>query len=130
MKGKNRDDHAVPLSKQAVRLLEALRPANAESGRIFPGLTRSKLTNAFGRMEVAGTPHGLRATFSTHCNEVRCAPSDVIEAALAHRGEDGVKLAYDRGTRAHPRIALMQAWANFLDGCDADDNVSPLPRRA
>jgi integrase len=130
MKGQNRDDHAVPLSRQAVALLETLRPANATSGRIFPGLTRSMLSKAFGRLELAGTLHGLRAVFSTHCNEARLAPSDVIEHALAHKGEDDVKLAYDRGTRAHPRIALMRAWANFLDCPKADDNVTPLPRRA
>ena len=124
IKGKHRADHAVPLSQQAVALLTALGPADA--GLVFPGLTRSKFARGFTALQVEGSIHGLRSSFSTWANENRIAPEDVIERALSHRQEDDVQAAYDRGDRRHPRALLMQSWGDYCDGRETVDNVTRL----
>jgi integrase len=123
IKGKHRADHAVPLSHQAASLIKALGPA--ARGPLFPTLTRSKLGKAFAALQVEGSIHGLRSSFSTWANETRAAAADVIERALTHKEEDDVKAAYDRGDRRHPRALLMQAWGDHCDGLVAD-NVTRL----
>lgn len=124
IKGRRRADHAVPLPRQAVELLKALGPA--ASGPLFPKLTRSKLGKAFASLQVEGSIHGLRSSFSTWANDTRAAAADVIERALTHKEEDDVKAAYDRGDRRHPRALLMQAWSDHCDGLVAADKVTRL----
>jgi len=66
------------------------------------------------------TVHGLcRSTFSTWAYDCGIARPDVIEAALAHREADRVKAAYNRAKFNAERRALLQAWADYLDGREA-----------
>ena len=58
--------------------------------------------------------HGFRSTASTNLNELGYR-GDVIEAQLAHKEPDGVRLAYNRAEYLQERRNLMQAWANYLD---------------
>ena len=89
-------------------------------------MTRSKLGKAFASLQVEGSIHGLRSSFSTWANDTRAAAADVIERALAHKEADDVKAAYDRGDRRHPRARLMQAWSDHCDGLVAADKVTRL----
>jgi len=45
--------------------------------------------------------------------------SDVIELQLAHAEQDEVRGAYNRAMRMAEREAMMQAWADYLDGLRA-----------
>ena len=40
---------------------------------------------------------------------------DVIEAALAHQGEDEVRATYNRAKYWPQRVKMMQDWADLLD---------------
>jgi hypothetical protein len=52
---------------------------------------------------------------STRLNEMGFA-GDVIELQLAHAERDDIRGAYNRATRMADRKAMMQAWADYLDG--------------
>lgn len=116
--------HVVPLSTQAVALIEAIRPRTGDQALVFPSpfypgkpLSENTLNSALARMGYKGiaTAHGMRALFSTVANECGHDP-DVIDRQLAHIERNGVRAAYHRSTYMQDRAKLMQWWANYLDG--------------
>ena len=60
------------------------------------------------------TVHGFRAMASTALNEMGFRP-DVIERELAH-ADECVRAAYNRAEYLSQRRAMMNRWANYLDG--------------
>ena len=68
-----------------------------------------------GYAKDAMTLHGFRAMASTRLNELGFR-ADVIEAQLAHKEPDAVRLAYNRAEYMDERRTLMQSWADYLDG--------------
>jgi hypothetical protein len=42
---------------------------------------------------------------------------DGIELQLAHKERNNVRAAYNRAERMAERKKMMQAWADYLDGC-------------
>lgn len=60
------------------------------------------------------TLHGFRAMASTRLNEMNFRP-DTIEAQLAHKCADEVRLAYNRADYMAERKDLIQKWADYLD---------------
>jgi len=123
---KARRPHDVPLSVQALAVLDRVRGLDAEL--IFPGaavgadgaarpLSNMAMLSALGRLGLRQrtTAHGLaRATFSTWANERGIARPDVIEACLAHAQGDKVRAAYNRASFDEERRALLDAWAAYL----------------
>jgi nuclear transport factor 2 (NTF2) superfamily protein len=57
-----------------------------------------------------------RPPLSTWANELGIARPDVIEAALSHNEQDRVRKAYNRADFLRERAALLQAWADYIDG--------------
>ena len=78
-----------------------------------------------------GTPHGMRATFSTHFNATG-ANIDVIEHCLAHVPGNRVRAAYNRHAYQAERRALLQTWADHVDrlraGLPPRNPPSRIPR--
>ncbi len=121
---KMRRPHAVPLSKQAVSIIEDIRPYSDKSAHVFPSIqSRKKLLseNAFNaairRIGYSGeevTAHGFRVTASSILNARGYNP-DVIEAALARQDPNTIRRTYNRATYWDERVTLMQEWANLLD---------------
>jgi integrase len=68
----------------------------------------------FSADEVTG--HGFRATARTMLHERLFFSPDVIEAQLSHSARDSLGRAYDRTEFVDQRRAMLQAWADFLDG--------------
>lgn len=122
-------EHIVPLSRQAVAILDELRPITGQSRLLFPSLRSAdrpiseNTINAalrrldFGKNEMTG--HGFRTMASTRLNEMGF-PGDVIELQLAHSETNKVRAAYNRAERMAERRMMMQAWADYLDGLRAD----------
>jgi integrase len=75
-----------------------------------------------------GTPHGMRAAFSTHFNAAG-ANVDVIEHCLAHVPANRVRAAYNRHAYRDERAAMLQAWADHLDGQRSGARAGTLRRR-
>lgn len=112
-------EHRVPLSDEALEIVEAARKAN-ETPFLFPSYRGKAMSDAamsvFMRREGYGAkPHGFRATFRTWAEEVADAPHEVKEACLGHVVDDGVVRAYQRSDRFALRKKLMRSWSGFLN---------------
>ncbi|EAM4774612.1 integrase [Salmonella enterica] len=120
-------DHTVPLSDEAIAILEMMKPLSGNREFIFPSRIKpnkpmnSQTVNAslkragFGGVLVS---HGLRSIASTALNE-QGFPPDVIEAALAHVDKNEVRRAYNRSDYLEQRRPMMQWWADFIEAADA-----------
>jgi integrase len=120
---KMKELHIVPLSNQAVSILEDLRRHNGNGKYIFPHhhnphkvMSENTILFALYRMgyQYKATGHGFRATASTILNE-HGFDSDVIERQLAHNERNKVRAAYNHAQYLPERRKMMQWWANFLD---------------
>lgn len=112
-------EHRVPLSPQAVKLLEAL-PRFKDVAYVFPaergGMLSDMAMNVLMRkMKADGVPHGFRSTFRDWCAENTNYPREVAEQALAHAIESKVEAAYRRGDLFEKRKKLMNEWARFCN---------------
>ena len=118
---KNKREHRVPLSKQAIALLKSLDSSEA-GGLVFSGrkpttkLSDMALTAVMRRMEIEAVPHGLRSSFRDWVGEETAYPREVAEMALAHSVGNAVEAAYRRGDLFEKRRAMMQDWCHFLLG--------------
>jgi integrase len=136
-KMKMRDQHIVPLSNQAIKILEELKSLTGNGRYLFPAMTTSKrcmsentVNLALRRMGYSNeemTGHGFRSLASTCLNEQGYHP-DLIELQLAHRERNQVRAAYNKAQRLPERRKMMQAWADYLDGLREDANVVPILR--
>lgn len=124
---KMRDSHIVPLSKQAMAVLEELKFFTGHWDHVFPNqhkprgcMSENTILYALYRMGYHGksTGHGFRATASTILNEQGFAP-DVIERQLAHAERNGVRAAYNHAQYLPERRKMMQWWGDYLE------NLSP-----
>lgn len=115
-------EHIVPLSAQALEILEVMRSISAHREHVFPSRNdpkhpmNSQTANAaLKRIGYGGklVAHGLRSIASTALNEASFNP-DVIEAALAHSDRNEVRRAYNRSTYLEQRIDLMNWWGEFV----------------
>lgn len=119
---KMNEEHIVPLSDQAIAIIEELRPITGEYELMFPGTrdnnkTMSENTLTFAirkRLGFDATAHGFRATASTILNETGFRP-DVIERQLAHAERNKVRAAYNRSQYLTERTEMMRWWSNYLD---------------
>jgi integrase len=116
--------HIVPLSTQAIAILEAIQPLTGGGQYVFPssrgdGRPMSDNTirtalKSLGYDSDVMTAHGFRTTASTLLNEQGWSP-DAIERQLAHAPRDQVRAAYNRAQYLDERRRMMQAWADYLD---------------
>jgi integrase len=134
---KMREAHIVPLSRQAVAILQQLLPLTGDDKYVFPSIrTRTRpmsdgtLNAALRRLGYESDQHvghGFRAMASTLLNELGWAP-DVIERQLAHAPRNKVRAAYNRAQHLGERRRMMQAWADYLEGLKAGTDVVPFQR--
>jgi integrase len=122
---KMRLPHRVPLSRQALAVIEELRPITGSLKHLFPSSRhpdRPAPKNRIGRALVdvgyngdRHVPHSFRSTFSTVANESGKWSPDAIELQLAHVESNKVRRAYNRNIRWDERVPLMQWYADHLD---------------
>ncbi|HBQ65315.1 MAG TPA: integrase [Leclercia adecarboxylata] len=119
---KAKREHIVPLSPQALDILEVMKPISAHREHIFPSRNdpkqsmNSQTANAaLKRIGYGGklVAHGLRSIASTALNE-KGFNADVIEAALAHSDKNEVRRAYNRSIYLTQRFDLMDWWGYFV----------------
>ena len=129
-------EHRVPLSDEAVKLLEAL-PHIVGNDYVFPAprggqLSDMALTAVLRRMERGGlTQHGFRSTFRDWAGETTAYPREVCEHALAHKLADGVEAAYQRGDLLAKRARLMADWARYCGTVQGNaENVVAMKKGA
>jgi len=124
-------EHRVPLSPQALAILDRLDKTN-EGDQVFPGRTRNSLSNMvflmlLRRMGHDGlTAHGFRSTFRDWAAELTNFQAEVAEAALGHVVGDKLEAAYRRGDFFEKRRRLMEAWGRFVTTAPSGALVLPL----
>jgi integrase len=131
---KMKTEHLVPLSSQALAILEALKEIGGGSRFVFPGRNRDKpmsnntLLFALYRLGYKGkmTGHGFRAVASTMLNEMGKFRPDVIERQLAHSERNEVRGAYKRAEYLPERKKMMQAWAKHVEALRQGAKVIPF----
>lgn len=128
---KMREAHLVPLSRQVVIILTELKALTGNSRLVFPSTTNrdrpiseNTVTYALARMGFKGrmTGHGFRSAASTILNE-QGYRHDVIERQLAHAERNQVRAAYNRAEYLTERKAMMQEWADYLDGLKSSNVI-------
>ena len=115
-------EHIVPLSKQALKIIEKIRTISGTCELLFPGKNAIKpisdvtLTKCLIILGYAGeaTAHGMRSTASTILNE-NGFNRDWVERQLAHVPDDKIRAAYNRATYLDDRRQMMQWWADYLE---------------
>ena len=117
--------HRVPLSRQALDLLQEATVLRDESGLVFPSplkpgaelsdMTLTKVLRSLGLAERA-TVHGFRSGFKNWTLEQTDTPWAVSEAALAHVLGNSTEQAYARSDLFERRRTLMQQWADHVAG--------------
>ncbi|MEN8360082.1 tyrosine-type recombinase/integrase [Acinetobacter baumannii] len=120
---KKRIEHTIPLPIQALTLLNELKTYSGNSAYLFKSrsdsnrpVSNNTFNKALKSMGYQGkqTPHGFRHIFSTELREQGFA-RDHVEAALAHK-VGGVEGVYNKAIYVEPRKAMIQRWADYLDG--------------
>jgi integrase len=95
-------------------------------------MSENTVRNALRRLGYSNddmTAHGFRAMARTLIAERLSGISpDVIEAQLAHGKAGPLGMAYDRAEFMVQRVALMQAWADYLD--QLRDGAQVIPFKA
>ena len=128
---KMRSEHIVPLSKQAIAVIDKIRPITHQYTLVFPSerdrnepMSDNTMRRAIFKMGYDGTkpgkakanPHGFRATASSILNEQGFNP-DAIERQLSHMERNGVRAAYTHHARyLDERKEMMQWWADYVFG--------------
>lgn len=115
--------HRVPLTTQAIALLEQMRPISGHRPYVFPGF-RNPMTHindqsanaALRRLGYGGrlVAHGIRSLGSTTLNEQGFNP-DAIEAALSHTDENEIRRAYNRSDYFEQRVIMMKWWSEHIE---------------
>ncbi|WP_412053295.1 tyrosine-type recombinase/integrase [Pokkaliibacter plantistimulans] len=115
-------EHVVPLPRQALALLDELRPLTGAYQLLFPGRGRGDKPRsdtvflmALRRLGYEGrqTGHGFRHIASTTLNEYGFDENH-IEAQLSHVKE-GVAGVYNKAIYLEQRKVMMQWYADYLD---------------
>lgn len=131
-KMKMKEPHIIPLSAQAVEILQSIHPLTGEGQYIFPSIrsgarpmSENTINAALRRMgyekdEMTG--HGFRSMASTLLHE-HGWPHEVIERQLAHAERNKVVAAYNYAEHLPKRKEMMRWWADYLDELTAGAKI-------
>jgi integrase len=116
--------HVVPLSTQAIDILNTIRPLTGHGRYVFPNMKtpdgsrtmdKTSLVKALRNMGIDSTAHGFRATARTILDEVLEERFEFIEHQLAHEVKDANGRSYNRTKHLQQRHEMMQQWSDYLD---------------
>lgn len=138
-KMKMKEKHIVPLSRQALEILEEIRTVTGEGQYVFPSprtwerpMSENAVLAALRSMGYTGdvmTGHGFRSMASTLLNE-QGWNRDAVERQLAHAERDEIRAAYNYAQHLPERKRMMQAWADYLDSLREGAEVIPFRKAA
>lgn len=120
--------HLVPLSRQALAIIEKMRLRHRGGPFVFPHeayldkpMSGNTILSLIYRMGYKGrmTGHGWRTVGSTWANELGYN-RDAIERQLAHEPEDKTRAAYNRAMYLPERVKMMQDWGDWLVSLQPD----------
>ena len=126
-------EHRVPLSGEALAVLEQAQILRDGSDLIFPSsvkpgtplsnMTMTKILRDNG-LAARTTAHGFRSSFRDWAGECTNTAHAVMELSLAHKVGSAVEQAYARSNLLAKRRDLMEQWAQYVAG--ANPGAPPL----
>lgn len=122
-------EHRVPLSGEALAVLEQaqilrdgsdlLFPSSVKGGRPLSNMTMTKILRDNG-LAARTTAHGFRSSFRDWAGECTNTAHAVMELSLAHKVGSAVEQAYARSDLLAKRRRLMEQWAAYITGADVE----------
>ena len=136
---KTKTPHIVPLSKQAIALLNDLHALTGHCDYVFAinknapmsdGTVNKALRRLGWNTQTEYTGHGARAMARTILAERLRVQPEIIEHQLAHRVPDTLGTSYNRTKYLDDRKRMMQVWSDYLDELKEGGKVIKMPRMA
>jgi integrase len=133
---KMKTPHIVPLSRQAVEVLRALKQITGHGHFVFAGardkkksISNNTILYALYRLGYRDrmTGHGFRGLASTILNEHEFDEAHV-ELQLAHTKRNKVAAAYNHAKYLKQRTEMMQWWADYVDEQLAKGRKASVPK--
>ncbi|GKK92192.1 TPA: tyrosine-type recombinase/integrase [Klebsiella pneumoniae] len=125
--------HLVPLSTQALEVVQQLKVMSGQYPLVFPGrndprktMSEASINQVFKRIGYTGkvTGHGFRHTMSTILHEEGFNTA-WIETQLAHVDKNAIRGTYNHAMYLEGRREMMQWYADYI--CEvADESVTRL----
>ncbi|AVF36982.1 tyrosine-type recombinase/integrase [Rahnella sikkimica] len=134
---KMRTPHLVPLSRQALAVLEKIKRLNGNRDLIFVGdhdprkpMSENTVNNALRvmgydtKVEVCG--HGFRTMACSSLIESGMWSKDAVERQMSHQERNSVRASYiHKAEHLDERRLMLQWWADFLDA-NREKSFSPF----
>jgi integrase len=134
---KMRTPHLVPLSRQALAVLEKIKGLNGNRDLIFVGdhdprkpMSENTVNNALRvmgydtKVEVCG--HGFRTMACSSLIESGIWSKDAVERQMSHQERNSVRASYiHKAEHLDERRLMLQWWADFLDA-NRESATSPF----
>ncbi len=115
--------HIVPLSTQALEIVQQLKVMSGQYPLVFPGrndprktMSEASINQVFKRIGYTGkvTGHGFRHTMSTILHEEGFNTA-WIETQLAHVDKNAIRGTYNHAQYLEGRKEMMQWYAKYID---------------
>ncbi|WP_318457520.1 tyrosine-type recombinase/integrase [Photobacterium leiognathi] len=121
---KRRKAHRIPLTPQAIEILDQIRPQSEQFDYVFPGerdttshvsifTANAAIKRSLGLKDKL-VAHGLRAIASTALHE-HGFDSLLIEACLSHADQNEVRASYNRSDYLEQRKEIMIWWSAYIE---------------
>lgn len=134
---KTKTQHIVPLSAQAIKIINAMQSFSGHGLYVFPGgrtherpMSENAINAALRNMgydtQAEITGHGFRAIAQTLGEQELGLDPKHIERQLAHSVANPLGSAYERAQFLKDRKVMMQRWADYLDELKAGAKVLPF----
>lgn len=130
--------HVIPLSPQALAVLEAVRPITEKSGWIFPALRGDGHLGTVNRSfrawkERAGVDDfigkDIRRTVTTGLSRLGVG-LEVRDAITNHAPKGTTKRVYDRYDLMPEKLAALEKWGRYVDRLVTGVGADVIPIRA
>ncbi|PLY35314.1 integrase [Pectobacterium carotovorum] len=128
---KMRRPHLVPLSSQALNIIEKIRDITGNYPIMFPGrndsrktMSEASINQVFKRIGYTGkvTCHGFRHTMSTILHE-QGYNTAWIETQLAHVDKNSIRGTYNHAQYLDGRREMLQWYADYMEALENGGNV-------
>ncbi|EFA5354123.1 TPA: tyrosine-type recombinase/integrase [Escherichia coli] len=128
---KMRRPHIIPLSTQALAIIEQIRAMTGQFPLLFPGrndprktMSEASINQVFKRIGYTGrvTGHGFRHTMSTVLHE-QGYNTAWIETQLAHVDKNAIRGTYNHAQYLDGRREMLQWYADYMVSLENESNV-------
>src|SRR5690606_1471249 len=123
--------HIIPLSTQALAIIEQIRAMTGQFPLLFPGrndpsktMSEASINQVFKRIGYTGrvTGHGFRHTMSTVLHE-QGYNTAWIETQLAHVDKNAIRGTYNHAQYLDGRREMLQWYADYMASLEKGGNV-------